>query len=159
MAKLILDTPIDIDFKLIGLNANLEPFKLAFLINQKLHLAFRRKEEDITLIHQGYKINFALYSYCDPKTECVLYFIQNKSKYIDQKPKFVASLFENEQEVMGKFLIESHKQCDYFIKIEDESKRFKTKKLSMQLNEIPQIVSAYEIATETLKSPENLTFE
>lgn len=159
MAKLILDTPVDTDFKLIGLNANLEPFKLAFLINKKLHLSFSRKEEDIILIHQGYQINFALYSYRDPKTECVLYFIQNKSEYIDQKPKFVASLFGNDEQIIGKFLMESHKHCDYFIKIEDESKRFKTKKLSMQLNEIPQIVSSYEVPTETLKSPENLTFE
>lgn len=159
MVKLILDTPVDTNFKLIGLNANLEPFKLAFLINKKLNLSFSRKEEDIIVIHKGYQINFALYSYYDLKSECVLYFIQNKSEYIDQKPKFVASLFENDKQIVGKFLIESHKQCDYFIKIEDESERFKTKKLTMQLNEIPQIVSSYEILTETLKSPENLTFE
>lgn len=159
MQKLILETTVDNDFKLIGLNANLEPFKLAFLINNNLQFLFCRNKEDITLIHKSFQINFALFSYCDPKTDCILYFIQNKSEYIDQKHKFVASLFENDEHVIGKHLIESHKQCDYFIKIEDEFQSFKIKKLIMQLNEIPQIVSAYEIPIETLKSPENLIFE
>jgi len=159
MQKLILDTPVDVEFKLIGISASLEPFKLAFLINKNLKMLFERTDDDIKLIYKKMEINFALYSFCDTKTDCVLYFIQNKSEYIDQKIKFVSSLFEDEEQLIGKFLLESHKQCDYFIKIEDEFERFKIKKLIMDLNDIPQIISAYEIPTESVKSPEYLTFE
>jgi hypothetical protein len=50
-------------------------------------------------------------------------------------------------------------QSDYLIKIEDEFDRFKITKLLLDLNEIPQIISAYEISSKHVKSPENLIFE
>ena len=159
MRKLVLTTCLDLDFKLIGINASLEAFKLAFLINNNLRMQFKRAKKDVKMYYENSNIYFSLYLFCDSKTTCKLYLIQNKSVYVNQKPKFATSLFENQQEFMGKHLIKSNMQSDYLIKIEDEFDRFKTKKLIHNLNEIPQIISAYKIPNENINSPENLIFE
>ena len=159
MRKMLLNTFVDLDFKLIGINASLEPFKMAFLINKNLKTQFERTSKDVKLFHEKLIINFSLYSFCDRKTATKMYFIQNKSKYIDQKPKFATSLFENEDQIINIHLIKSKLESDFLIKIEDEFDRYKIKKLLLDLNEIPQIISAYEISPNQIKSPENLIFE
>lgn len=159
MRKLLLDSIEDVDYKLIGISASIEPYKIVFQVNSRLKTKFKRKQKDIELIHKGFKISFSLFSFTDSKTACKIYFIQNKSKYIDQNSKFVNSLFEFEEQQIDKYLINSHKQCDYFIKIEDEYDRFKIKKMLHDLNDIPQIISAYEINNEDIKNPKNLIFE
>lgn len=88
-----------------------------------------------------------------------MYFIHNKSKYTNHQSKFANSLFDNEKQVYDKHLIKLRLQSDYLIKIEDEFDRFKIKKFILDLNKIPQIVSAYKIPSEHIKSPENLIFE
>ena len=159
MRKMLLNTFLDLEFKLIGINASLEPYKMAFLINKNLKMQFKRTPKDVEMFHDNLIINFSLYSFCDPKTATKMYFIQNKSKYINQKPKFATSLFKDEDQIIDKHLIKSRLQSDYLIKIEDEFDRFKIKKLLLDLNEIPQIISAYEISLDHVKSPENLIFE
>lgn len=159
MRKLVLKTFVDLNFKLIGINASLESYKMVFLINKNLKIKFRRSATDVEMFDDNTKINFSLYTFCDPKTESKMYFIQNKSKYINQKPKFVTSLFDDQEQICDKHLVKSHLKSDYLIKIEDEFDRFKTKKILINLNEIPQIISAYEISSHYIKSPENLIFE
>lgn len=159
MRKLVLNNDIDTNFKLIGLNASIEPYKMAFLINKNLKTKFCRARYDVEMLQKDNLIYFSLYTYSDEKTSCNLYFVQNKSKYIDQSPKFAKTLFDNQEQTVGKNLINSHKHSDYFIKIEDEFDRFKIKKMILDLNDIPQIISAYEILSEDIKSPENLIFK
>lgn len=159
MHKLVLDPNIDSGFKLIGLNASIEPFKLAFLINKNLKTQFIRARYDVEMFVKKNIIYYALYTYNDPKTSCNIYFVQNKSKYIDQSPKFVTTLFNDQEQMVGKNLLNSHKHSDYFIKIEDEFDRVKIKKMIIELNDIPQIISAYEIFSEDIKTPENLIFK
>lgn len=159
MRKLVLDTSIDTSFKLIGVNASTEPFKLAFLINRNLNMQFKRAKYDVEMFVKNHVIYFALYTYNDPKTSCKLYFVQNNSKYIDQSPKFATTLFDDQEQTVGKNLINSHKHSDYFMKIEDEFDRFRIKKMVLELNDIPQIISAYEIFFEDIKTPENLIFK
>lgn len=159
MRKLVLDTSIDSGFKLIGLNASIEAFKLAFLINKNLQTKFKRARYDVEMFANQNIIYYALYTYFDPKTSSNLYFVQNKSKYIDQSTKFVTTLFENQERSLRKNLLNSHKHSDYFIKIEDEFDRFKVKKMVLELNDIRQIISAYEILSDEVKTPENLIFK
>lgn len=159
MRKLLLDSIEDVEYKLIGISASIEPYKIVFLINSNLKTKFKRDKKDIELIYKGYNISFSLFSFTDAKTACKIYFIQNKSKYIDQNSKFANSLFDFETQQIDKHLINSHRQCDYFIKIEDEYDRFKIKKMLHDLNDIPQIISAYEINNSDIKNPKNLIFD
>jgi hypothetical protein len=159
MRKLLLKSLIDLDFKLIGISASEEPFKMAFLMNTFLKTHFKRAKNDVELITKKINVSFSLYTYEDPKTTRKLYFVQNKSQYIDQNPKFANSLSKNQEQILGAYLLKSHKQSDYLIKIEDEFDRFKIKKMIHDLNEIPQIISAYEINREEIKSPGHLIFE
>jgi len=159
MKKMLLDCVSDSEYKLIGINASVEAYKLVYLTNSILKTKFKRTKNDIELIYNGFQINFSLFSYIDIKTHCKLYFIQNKSKYIDQNPNFVGSLFNFEEQQVNKYLLNSHKQCDYFIKIEDEFDTFKIKKILHDLNDIPQIISAYEINTSQIRDSKHLIFE
>lgn len=159
MKKLLLDSITDVEFKLIGINASIEAYKIVFLINSHLKTRFKRTAFDVEVRNKTYIVSFLLYSYTDHKTASKIYFVQNKSKYIDQNHKFVSSLFNFEEQQINSFLINSHKQCDYFIKIEDEFDRFKIKKMLHDLNDIPQIISAYEINVKDLKTPQYLIFD
>jgi glycyl-tRNA synthetase (class II) len=159
MKKMLLDTIADVEYKLIGINASIEAYKIVFLINSHLKTRFKRTSFDVEMHHKTFNISFLLYAYSDHKTASKIYFVQNKSKYIDQNPKFVSSLFGIEEQQINTYLINSHKQCDYFIKIEDEFDRFKIKKMIHDLNEIPQIISAYEINVKDLKTPQHLIFD
>jgi len=159
MRKIILNTLIEEKFKLIGINASIEPYKLAFLINKHLRMSFTRSTEDVEVVHKEQIIYYLLYKYQDPRSTCKLFFVQNKSKYRDQSSKFVNSLFETQDHFASQYLVSSRKQTDYFVKIVDEFDRFKLRKMILELNDIPQIISAYEIPSGDVKSPENLIFE
>ena len=49
MRKMLLNTFVDLDFKLIGINASLEPYKMAFLINKNLKMQFKRTSKDVEM--------------------------------------------------------------------------------------------------------------
>jgi len=157
MQKLILDN-FQKEFGLIGICSSLEGYKLAFLVNKKLNINFRKTRTDVLLNAKQAELNFELYKYEDAKTKSTLYLVQNKSKYNHLKTEDSTSLFQVEQTIY-EYLIQSHKQAEYLLKIEDDFNSYTIKALISSLNEIPQLISAFEIPFEEIKSAENLIFE
>ena len=157
MYKLGLDS-FQKKFSLIGISSTLEAYKLAYLINKKLNINFKKLRSDVTLNFRENKLNFELFRYEDHKTESALYLVQNKSKFNALRKVETNSLFEVEQTIY-KYLIQSHKQAEYLLKLEDDLNHYNSKRLATQLNEIPQLISAFEIPYEEIKSSENLIFE
>ena len=157
MYKLVLDN-FHKEFGLIGICSTLEGYKLAYLINKQLNVNFSKTRSDVILNFNQMDLSFELYRYEDFKTESTLYLVQNKSKYNTNWEKTSNSLFEVEQTIY-KYLIQSHKQAEFLLKIEDESMHYKSKALISALNEIPQLISAFEIPFNEIKSAENLIFE
>lgn len=156
MYKLTLDS-FQETFSLIGISSNLEGFKIAYLINKKLGFNFYKPRQDILMKHDGKVLKFEIFKFYHNKTESTLYLVQNKSSFKKNKKNVVNALFDMD-ETINKYLINSHKQAEYLIKIEDDFGHFYVKSLVSSLNEIPHLVSAFEIPFEDLKTPENLIF-
>ena len=157
MHKLVLDN-FQKEFGLIGICSSLEGYKLAFLVNKKLNINFHKSRTDVILNLKQAELNFELYKYEDYKTKSTLYLVQNKSKYNQNKTEDLNSLFQVEQTIFN-YLIQSHKQAEFLLKIEDDFNTYTLKTLISSLNEIPQLISAFEIPYNEIKSAENLIFE
>lgn len=156
MYKLSLDS-FQETFSLVGISSNLEGFKIAYLINKKLGFNFAKPKEDVLMTYDGEVLNFEIFKFFYKKTQSTLYLVQNKTSFKKNKKTITNTLFDVD-ETVNKYLIDSHKQAEYLIKIEEDFDHFNTKHLVSSLSEIPQLVSAFEIPFENIKSPENLIF-
>ena len=87
--------------------------------------------------------------------------VANKCKSAVIKTNNSGELFGNttDKETMITYLIPELKKVDYFLKIQSDFDKLGTKILVNQINEIKQIISAYQVEPETLKSRENLIFD
>jgi hypothetical protein len=157
MYKLELDSFYN-DFNLIGISATIEGFKIAYLINKKMGFNFSKCRNDVMMKVKNNSLAFEIFKFHNQKTRSTLYLVQNKSTYTLQTTSASNALFDVDQ-TLHKYLINSHKQAEYLIKIEDDYNHMNTKAMVSSLNEIPQLVSAFEIPFEDIKSPENLIFE
>ncbi len=142
---------LDNDYTLIAIHTNIEPYKLAFKINQKLKIQLKRCSYDISFKDKN--SIFDLYKHSSETYNTKLYLILNKS-FNDRKIKGQL-LFENLSE--SSFLIPELKKVEYFLKIEGGN--FNIKTLLNRLIEIDNIVSCYRTKITATKSKYNLIFE
>jgi hypothetical protein len=66
---------------------------------------------------------------------------------------------ENISEMVTTHLIPENKQVDFFLKISTDSPSVAIRKIVTDINDIKQVISAYEVDTEQLKSKNNLIFD
>ena len=85
----------------------------------------------------------------------------NKCKSAITKTNNSGGLFGNttDKETVITYLIPELKKVDYFLKIQSDFDNLGTKILINEINDIKQIISAYQVALETLKSKDNLIFD
>jgi len=159
MHKLVLEDTIGYDFDLIALHCSLEEYQLAFLLNKYLNLRFYRASEDLSVSFKELCAYFPIYHYED-KQKCLFYdLISNRNKSKSENIQTVDDLFGNmiTTEINVR-LIPELKKVDFLLRITEEGCVFsKTNTLAI-LNNIPQIVTAYAVDVEQLKTKENLIF-
>ena len=139
------------DYTLIGIHSNIEPYKLAFKINQKLKIQLKRCSYDISFKDKN--SIFDLYKHSSETYNTKLYLILNKS--FNERKIRGQLLFENLSE--SSYLIPELKKVEYFLKIEGGN--FNIKTLLNRLIEIDNIISCYRTKITATKSKYNLIFE
>ena len=139
------------DYTLIGIHSNIEPYKLAFKINQKLKIHLKRCSYDISFKDKN--STFDLYKHSSETYNTKLYLILNKS--FNEREIKGQLLFENLSE--SSFLIPELRKVEYFLKIEGGN--FNIKTLLNRLIEIDNIISCYRTKITAKKSKYNLIFE
>lgn len=144
--KLVLDDFFEEDFILLAIHASIEPYRLAYALNHSLHIQLKYcKQLD----------SYQLYEYEDKKSEVLWNFINNKViTSIDKKQK-TSTLFQQETNSI-KYLIPEYKKADYFIKISDSE--LAVNNIISKIKTIPQIITTFAVATDMLKSKNNLIF-
>ena len=71
-----------------------------------------------------------------------------------------SGLFSNElPESIVTYLLPEYKRADYFLKIQSDFEIIPMRKLIFEINDIKQVISAYTIDVEDLKSKSNLIFD
>ena len=140
------------DYHLIAIHSDLENFAMTYALNFYCGLKLKRTEEDLTL---GKHLAFPVFEWTNElsETQWTLFCNRNKEEVrID-----FGGLFEENISLQKNFLLKEHKEVDYFLKV-DSDHTSSLQNLAKQVNEIPRVVTAYSIDTETLKSKSNLIF-
>jgi hypothetical protein len=138
-------------FTLIALHSSLEDYKVVYLVNRYLKTRFQRLRSDLDF-SRG--ISFPIFEWRDVVNDKHWTLICNSSR----KREAVNSndLFMNEPSFTLYHLIPEHRDVDYFLKIEEDDTSGES--LVKALASIPNIITAYAIDTDNLKSKKNLIF-
>lgn len=159
--KLILTDGFAEEFSLIAIHCSEEAYKLAFLLNQFAYLRLKRSRKDIDFPREGLTVTFPLFDFEDQMRYIDYNLVANKC--VSQSARVASSggLFggENISEIITTYLIPEYKQVDFFLKISTDAPSVGIRKIVNIINDIKQVISAYQIETEQLKSRDHLIFD
>lgn len=147
-------------YLLIGIHTTLEPYRLAFLINKYLKTQFVRTVQDLDVTKKEYIAHYPVYKFTDSLYQIEYFLVANKYRGLPIKTQSSGGLFEEfkEQEIKVT-LIKEFKTVDYFMKICTEDLLFAIKNILTTLQEIPEVLSAYQVDHKTIKQQDYLIFE
>ncbi len=140
ISKLSFD--LDFNFDLLGLVSSIKEYKLAWCINQSLHVKLV-KEKDIKIEFITDK-NIIISNFIFQTEYSTLRLIKNRAE--DTSQHHLA------------FLLPELKQFDYFLMLTDEGDTYLFSDLVEKLRAIHHIQFIAKIDTSNLKSKENLIF-
>lgn len=148
----ISDDFYDESFILIAMHTPMEDYSLAYALNQNLNSRFKRKAVDFEL---SLNRSYSFFEWEDSYNDRYWVLMGNQST----KQEVLANndLFKNENTFTRPRLLPEYKDVDYLLKIETDEE-FDTNELIKNVLGIPQVITAYEIETNKLKSKNNLIF-
>jgi hypothetical protein len=150
----------EIDYSLIAIHTSLEDYRLAYFINQKLHVNLNKSNKEIQITDKEGEVHFSRFHYYEKKKEVSWDLIQNINEVIQQKKEDVQSLFTNfDLEVAKKvYMLPEFKKVNYFLKIENSEEDTNLLEIQSELNSIVQIATNYVVDINKIKSKNNLIF-
>ena len=156
--KLILDNVFEeLDCTLIAIHCSIEDYRLAYLLNKHLGINLTRKASDL-----DYSSNKAVYSIFEWEDENQLTtwsLVSNICKTDTYKQVHFNSLFNTEEKItQTTYLIPEHKAVNFFLKIDNEFNLNEEKGVLNHILDIHQIVTAFSVDINQLKSKDNLIF-
>ncbi len=159
--KLIFEEDFEEEFKLIGIHTNVEDYKIAFLLNRFLGTNFKRRKEDLDLSTENLSISFPIFKFYDPNTYYDMSLVANKSKSQEIYTSKAEGLFSetSSEKTNTTYLIPEYKNVDYFIKVFTELEEVPVQQIISEIKKIKQVISAYEVEVDKIKSINNLIFE
>ena len=158
--KLVLDN-FEVDtFYLCAIHANMPSYKMAFLLNRHLGLGFSRAESDVEVYSLEHTEIYPRYIFEDTINYNTFTLIKNKCIVKKSLNTKTSNLFINDssQEIV-KNLIPQYKNVDYIVKIETDSESYPLKLLVSNIINITQVITAFEVNYQTIKTKTNLIFE
>ncbi len=158
--KLILEEDDAEDFSLLAIHCSEEAYKMGFLLNKYLGLQLERWHVDLDLSSNGLDLMFPIFEFEDKRKYTTFHLVANVCSSKIATLQSSGGLFDdstNEKTVIT-YLLPEFKNVDFFLKISSEDQRDSLKQLVRSINEIPQVISAYSIDTETIKTKNNLIF-
>ena len=158
--RLDFDDFDEIDYSLIAIHTSLEDYRLAYFINQKLHLNLNKSTKEIQITVKEGETQFSRFHYYDKKKDISWDLIQNKNDVIQQQRDQNQSLFSNiDLEIATKvYMLPEFKKVEYFLKIRNCDDDLNLLGILNTLNMIDNITATYIVDTNKIKSKNNLIF-
>ncbi len=158
--KLVLDN-FEIDaFFLCAIHASLPSYKMAFLLNRQLELKFSRAKNDVEVLARKNTEIYPRYIFEDEQNYATFTLVKNKCLTYQEVCPTNNDLFtESTTQQIIKNLIPELKNVDYFLKIETDNFNYSLKLLISKILKITQVITAFAVDYETIKSKNNLIFE
>ncbi|QHI37632.1 hypothetical protein IMCC3317_30120 [Kordia antarctica] len=157
--KLFEDDFEEDNYTLIAIHCSTEDYRLAYLLNTNLNLKLARKREDLD--YNYLEASFSIYEWDDEENFVTWNLVANTSKKEVEQMASAGSLFSDQKgkRTISKYLIPEQKRVDYFIKISSESYLKSSKIIVSKVNAIAEVITAYIVDPNQLKSKNNLIFE
>jgi hypothetical protein len=150
----------EIDYSLIAIHTTLEDYRLAYFINQRLHVNLNKSIKEIQITDKEGEVHFSRFHYYEKKKDISWDLIQNINIVTQQKKENNQSLFTNfDIEVAKKvYMLPEFKKVNYFLKIENSEEDTNLLEIQSELNSIDQITTNYVVDINKIKSKNNLIF-
>ena len=144
------------NYHVIAIHSDLEEFRLAFFLNQKLDINLKRKRKDISLIE--IKANYSVFEYLNEDMYLNWIFFSNKSLMSNKLTNEESGLFSQESFFQNEVsLIKNPKGVDYFLIIENVKNKTYVKKVLKKISEIRGVITSF-MSEKKLENKENLIF-
>ncbi|MGJ8760068.1 MULTISPECIES: IPExxxVDY family protein [unclassified Polaribacter] len=142
------------EYSLIGIHSTLEDYKLAYLLNKNLNTRFYKAKEDLKFVIEEKKASFSIYNYENIEYDYKWFLITNS--YRTENQTAANGLLLTSETIT--YLIPEKKKVDFFLKIcGDSDDGFVTKTVN-RIKSIENVITAYSIDKNTLKSKDFLIF-
>jgi hypothetical protein len=159
--KLVLDDDFKEEFSLIALHCSEEDYKMAYLLNKHLNLGLKREAVDLNFSNDHNEARFSLFHFNSSLQYTSYDFVSNKCKSLGLLDESSGGLFGEEasEKNVTTYLLPEFKKVDFFLKIYSEFSTIPLRNIIASINEINQVISAYEVNSEKIKSKNNLIFD
>lgn len=141
-------------YSLIGIHSTLEDYKLAYLINQNLNTRFYKAIKDLEFKRDKKKASFSIYNYENTNEGFDWFLIANSYRRENQTVSNELLLTSETKT----YLIPEKKKVDFFLKICGDSEYDFVMKTIQKIINIENVITAYSIDKNTLKSRDFLIF-
>ena len=155
--KFIFPEQESVQYYLFAIHSVLIDYRLAFFLNKHLNIELKRTSKDLDISGQdGF---YSIFEYEDQDNLLNWNLISNCSnRNIKNKIK-ESLLFKNTEIDQKKHkLMNELSQVDFFLKIEYRTSSINIKKIIKSINEIPNIMSVYNLNLKNIKNKETLNF-
>ncbi len=154
--KLVIDDfEEDDSFVLIAIHCSIEDYRLAYVLNENLNLQLKRKPRDLDFS----KASYSIFEWEDVNQLVTWNMVSNNCKVEEETNVNSASLFNNQNQVITTYnLVPEYKAANYFLKINYQTEFLKERAIMNTILSISQIVTAYSIHLESIKTKTNLIF-
>ena len=148
------------DYKLIAIHCPLEPYRLAFFMNKKLQVNFKRSKFDLNVYSKKSDSQYVRFEFEDKNNTIFWNLIENKNQDVASSKSASYDLFSSASISFPKisYLIPELKKVDYFIKIDFEEQEINTGLIIQNIKNSEFITTVYEIDVNKIKSKNNLIF-
>ena len=159
--KLDFDEEMDEPYTLVAIHCSEEEYKLAYLLNVHLGTKFTRRGADLDYSNEGLLVTFPIYDYEDTNKYNCYHLVANRCKSEEASLQSAFGLFESGISKKSKihYLLPEFKKTDYFLKIYSDFEAVPLRKIISGINEIKQVISAYVVEIDDIKSKNNLIFD
>ncbi len=156
--KLSIDDFDEVNYELIAIRTDLEDYRLAYRLNQKLPIILAKSKSEIQTQSKNGESFFPHFSYEDMENEVCWDLIGNKSEILIETKRETDNLFANDNQPIHNrsYFLPELKKVDYFLKVTNGMEDID--ELLPQLNTIAKISTIYKVDLDTIKSKNNLIF-
>lgn len=159
--KLVLDEEMDEPYTLVAIHCSEEEYKLAYLLNVRLGTRFKRRPTDLDFSSDGSLVTYPIYDFEDVQKYNSYHLVANRCRFEDTTLQCAIGLFAADVSEKAKthYLLPEFKKVDYILKIYSDFEAFPLRKIISEINEIKQVISAYTLEMNDIKSKNNLIFD
>ena len=144
------------NFHLIAIHSDLDEFRLAYFLNEKLNISLIRRNKDIHLSENN--AYYPSYEFLEETKYLKWIFFSNKSLVSELPNVDDNGLFSSRSSVKNEIsLLSNKKQVDYFLIVENIANKSYLEKVLKKISEIRGVITSF-VSDNKLENKENLIF-